>query len=185
MTNTINQVLDKESWALLSGLRGQRWRCFGGAQVTDWLTDVAIFVATEESAVTISGEVDDLDFEGHLDSYSRFRVDAGAPDFDAATRSGGVFLHFAGQEIREVLVVRESVTRREDGHPRWIYVNDIAVVFVLDAGAVALAKVSHHSELLKAMWADGVALLDVKQPTTVWTDRIGVEHEITREIVPL
>ncbi len=181
----VNRNLDRESLVRLASLRGQRWRCFGGQQVSDWMTDVSLFVLTEESALTISGEVDELDFEGEEDSYSRLRVDQGAADLGAAKKSGNTYHFYASQEVRDVLVVRETVEQNIDGEPTWTCTTDIAIVFVLGSGVLAVAMVSHHSELLAAVRADDVESLTIEEPSNLWTDKLGVEHRFTRDMVPI
>jgi hypothetical protein len=179
---TVTQNLDHESLTRLADLRGQRWRYLGGPQVSNWMTDVSLFVATEESALTISGEVDELDFEGEQDSYSRLRVDQGAADLTAATESGHRYYFHAGEEVRDVLIVEETVRQITGGEPTWTYTNDIAIVFALQTGAIAIAKVSHHSELLCVVQAVDVQKLHIQEPSHIWTDKLGVEHDITRDM---
>lgn len=182
---TVTQSLDHESLTRLADLRGQRWGYLGGPHVSNWMTDVSMFVSTEESALTISGEVDELDFEGEQDSYSRLRVDQGAVDLAAATESGHRYYFHAGEEVRDVLIVEETVRQITYGQPTWTYTNDIAIVFALQTGAIALAKVSHHSELLCVVQAVDVQALKIEEPSHIWTDKLGVEHYFTRDITPI
>ncbi|MEI2718305.1 MAG: hypothetical protein V9E98_15170 [Candidatus Nanopelagicales bacterium] len=185
MTITVTQNLDHESLTRLADLRGQRWRYLGGPHVSNWMTDVSLIVATEESELTISGEVDELDFEGEQDSYSRLRVDQGAADLAATTESGHRYYFHAGEEVRDVLIVQETVRQVSYGQPTWTYTNDIAIVFALRTGAIALAQVSHHSELLGVVQAADVQALKIEEPSHIWTDKLGVEHHFTRDTIPI
>jgi hypothetical protein len=169
----------------LASLLGQRWRYFGGAQVTDWMTEVSLLVATEGPTLTVSGEVDDLDFEGEDDSYSHLRVDPGAPDLPAASKAGNLFHFNAGQEVKDVVIVRETVTQQIDTQPTWTYITDIAIIFQLETAVIAFAKVSQHSELIVAIRATNTENLKIDEPTNLWTDKIGIEHMITRKFISL
>lgn len=182
---SVTQTLDPESLVRLDGLRGQRWRYFGGPQVSDWMTGVSMLVATEDSALTISGEVDDLDFEGEEDSYSRLRVGQGSPGIAAAATAGQAHHFYGGQEVRDVLVVRETVSQSIDGRATWTYTTDIAIVFALQTGVLAVAKVSHHSELLAAARADDLQALTIEEPSNIWSDEPGLEHDFRRDAVPV
>lgn len=182
---TINQTLDPESMTRLAGLRGQRWRYFGGAQLTDWMTEVSLFVSTDGPTLTVSGEVDDLDFEGEEDSYSHLRVDPGAPDLPAARRSGHMFHFNVGEEIKDVLILRETVTQQIDTQPTWTYITDTAIIFQLETAVIAFAKASQHSELLVAVRATNTENLQIDEPTNLWTNKIGIEHTITRNLISI
>lgn len=182
---TITQILDVESLSRLARLRGTTWRYFGGAQVSTWLTDVSIFVSTDDGDVTMSGETTDLDFEGEADNYSRFRIDDGATDLDTASRAGHLYHFNGGHRLEDVLIVREIVTERRDGKQAWTYVNDLAVVFVLDNGVIAISKVSHHTELLSVVRADQLDALDLDEPSHGWEDKLDVEFSFTREVLSI
>ena len=182
---TVTHILDQEALRRLVRLRGQTWRCFGGPDVSDWLTDVSIFIVTEQGAVTLTGETDDLAFEGEGDTYATLRVDDGASNFPIAAKEGNLYYFHAGQEILDVLVLRESVTEIRDGHPAWTYLTDLGIVFVFADGVIAVTKVSHHTELLAVLRADSIDTLYVKEPSNVWVDKLDIEYTFDRELIAL
>lgn len=182
---TITQILDAESLSRLAHLRGATWRYFGGVQVSSWLTDVSIFVATDGGELTISGETTDLDFEGEDDTYSRFRIDDGAPDLDAASRAGHLYHFNSGHRLDDVLIVRETVTERRGGEQTWSYVNDLSIVFVLDNGVIAISKVSHHTELLSVVRADSFDTLALDEPSHGWEDKLDADFSLTQEVLSI
>lgn len=179
--NTITQILDGESLSRLARLRGAAWRYFGGVQVSNWMTDVSLFVSTDAGELTITGETAELDFEGEDDTYSRFRIDDGAADLDAASKAGHLYHFNSGQRLGDVLVVRETVTELRDGEAAWTYVTDIGIIFVLDKGAITISKVGHHSELLSVVRADSLADLQLDEPSHAWEDRLDVEYSFKRQ----
>jgi len=184
MTETTT-FLDRESLTRLSALVGAEWRFFAGPNVSDWLTDVSIAVVTDGPALTISGEVVDLDFEGEDDTYSSFKIDDGASELGLAERAGHVYHFLAGQEVREVVVVRETVTERRNNQQTWSYVANIGIVFVLSAGAIAISKVSHHSELLAVTRADSLDAVVIDDLTSGWEDQLGLDYTFERERIPI
>jgi hypothetical protein len=83
------------------------------------------------------------------------------------------------------VIVRETVTQQIDTQPTWTYITDIAIIFQLETAVIAFAKVSQHSELIVAIRATNTEDLQIDEPTNLWTDKIGIEHMITRKFISL
>ena len=183
--NTITQILDEESLSRLAALRGGVWRYLGGVQVSNWMTDVSLFIATDSRLLTITGETTELDFEGEDDTYARFRIDDGATDLDAASKSGHLYYFNSGQTVQDVLIVRETVTEHREGRTTWSYVTDIGIIFVLSGGLIAIGKVGHHTELLSVTRAQNLDALKLDDPSHGWEDRLDVEYSIERQTLAI
>ena len=183
--NTITQILDEESLSRLAALRGGVWRYLGGVQVSNWMTDVSLFIATDSRLLTITGETTELDFEGEDDTYARFRIDDGATDLDAASKSGHLYYFNSGQTVQDVLIVRETVTEHREGEATWSYVTDIGIVFVLSGGLIAIGRVGHHTELLSVTRAQNLDALKLDDPCHGWEDRLDVEYSIERQTLAI
>lgn len=183
--NTITQILDEESLSRLAALRGGVWRYLGGVQVSNWMTDVSLFIATDSRLLTITGETTELDFEGEVDTYARFRIDDGATDLDAASKSGHLYYFNSGQTVQDVLIVRETVTEHREGRTTWSYVTDIGIIFVLSGGLIAIGKVGHHTELLSVTRAQNLDALKLDDPSHGWEDRLDVEYSIERQTLAI
>ena len=179
--NTVTQILDEESLSRLAALRGGVWRYLGGVQVSNWMTDVSLFIATDSRLLTITGETTELDFEGEDDTYARFRIDDGATGLDAASKSGHLYYFNSGQTVQDVLIVRETVTEHREGRTTWSYVTDIGIIFVLSGGLIAIGKVGHHTELLSVTRAQNLDALKLDDPSHGWEDRLDVEYSIQRQ----
>ena len=183
--NTITQILDEESLSRLAALRGGVWRYLGGVQVSNWMTDVSLFIATDSRLLTITGETTELDFEGEDDTYARFHIDDGATDLDAASKSGHLYYFNSGQTVQDVLIVRETVTEHREGEATWSYVTDIGIVFVLSGGLIAIGKVGHHTELLSVTRAQNLDALKLDDPSHGWEYRLDVEYSIERQTLAI
>ena len=72
--------------------------------MSDGTSDVAIFAVTDKASITISGPVDELDFEGDDDTYIRLRVREGAPERQAATKSGNLYFQNSGERVLDVVL---------------------------------------------------------------------------------
>jgi hypothetical protein len=182
---TITQILDEESLSRLAALRGGVWQYLGGVQVSNWMTDVSLFIATDSRLLTITGETTELDFEGEDDTYARFRIVDGATDLDAASRSGHLYYFNSGQTVQDVLIVRETVTEHREGQATWSYVTDIGIVFVLSGGLIAIGKVGHHTELLCVTRAQNLDALKLDDPSHGWEDHLDVEYSIERQTLAI
>jgi len=185
VTTNDSQILDKEGLLRIAALKGQVWRCFGSPGMTDWLTDATAFFCTDGPAITVSGVAEYLDFEGEEDTYSLIHVDDGVSDFDEAKNAGRLYFFYAGQRVIDILIVRESIVENRDSHEAWRYVTDIGIVFKLSGGVIAVAKVSHHTELLSIVRADTLEDLQIEEPTNIWDDKLGIEYTIGREFIPI
>lgn len=177
------QIVDKESAMKLAALRGHGWRYFGSSQMTNWFTDTSVFFCTEGPAITVSGWTDFFDFEGEDDTYSLLKVDNGAADFEEARKAGRIYSTQSGQSVNDVLIVRETVVETRRRQVSWRYVADIAIVFQLSHGVVAVAKVSHHTELLGIATAQSMDELRIDQVNSCWGDRQGVTHTADRQVI--
>ena len=58
-------------------------------------------------------------------------------------------------------------------------------MFVLSRGAVAVAKSSHHTEMLLVAMGRTVEDLDIPDRTIEWADDLTVQHRSTREFIPI
>ena len=183
MTGGAAQIVDKESAMKLAALRGQVWRFFGSSRMTNWLTDVSMFFCTEGPAITVSGWTDFFDFEGEGDTYALLKIDDGAADFEEAKKAGRSYPTQSGQNVNDVLILRETVVETRGGQVSWRYVADIAIVFQLSGGVVAVAKVSHHTELLGIAKAPSMDELRIDQVNSYWQDRHGVAYTVDRRVI--
>lgn len=151
--------------------------------MTDWLSDLSVFFCTEGPSITVSGWTDYFDFEGEDDTYSLLKIDGGAEDFEKAKRSDRLYSSQSGQEVTDVLVVRETVVETRSGHESWRYVTDVAIVFQLSDSVIAVAKVSHHSELLGIATAAVMDDLPNEEVSNRWRDRRGVAYAVDRQVI--
>lgn len=85
--------------------------------------------------------------------------------------------------MNDVLIVRETVVETRRGQVSWRYVADIAIVFQLSDGVVAVAKVSHHTELLGIATAQSIDELLIDQVNSHWEDRQGVAYTADRQVI--
>ena len=183
--NRTELLVDPESLLLLRHLVGGTWQCMGGRYMSDGTSDVAIFAVTDKASITISGPVDELDFEGDDDTYIRLRVREGAPERQAATKSGNLYFQNSGERVLDVVIVRQTITEERDGTPKWTFVSDIGVIFVLSRGVVAISPVSHHTELLQARRADSLSNLTLEEPLSARENELETSYKRQVEFLPI
>lgn len=183
--NRTELLLDPESLLLLRHLVGGTWQCMGGRYMRDGTSDVAVFAVTDKASITISGPVDERDFEGDDDTYVRLRVREGAPERQAATKSGNLYFQNSGERVLDVVIVRQTITQEREGTPKWTFVSDIGVISVLSRGVVAISSVSHHTELLQARRADSLSNLAREEPLSAWENELKTSYKRQLEFLPI
>lgn len=183
--NRTELLLDPESLLLLRNLVGGTWQCMGGRYMSDGTSDVAIFAVTDKASVSISGPVDELDFEGDDDTYVRLRVREGAPERQSATKSGNLYFQNSGEQVLDVVIARQTITEERDGIPMWTFVSDIGVIFVLSRGVVAISPVSHHTELLQIRRANSLSDLTLEEPLSAWENDLETSYQRRFEFLPI
>ena len=181
----ITDVLSRNSRELPGSLRGDSWQFFGGSDVTDWLTSTSFILATDSKIITITSEVSWKDFEGEDDTYSCLTLEADAVDHDRARSSGHLYFFHQGQEVRDLMVVRDLITEEQVGIPTWQYVTDVAVIDCLSDGVVCARKVSDHNELVAMAHAPTIEALAVPEPSHRWTNEIGLTYTFERQVIPV
>lgn len=128
-----------------------------------------------------------LDFEGYDEEYPILTVAADLGGIDAAQRDGRAFFHHQGEEVVQILVVREAITQIVNGQPRWTFTTDYGIVFELASGAISVAKAGHHSEALDVAIADSLDAVDIPDRSDEWDwdNELGEEYQVSREFVPI
>lgn len=181
----LSLCLDGHGLEHLYALIGEKWKLFGGGALSDWLTAISLFISTDGHEVTVTGEVEYLDFEREDETYSRLQVSSGAGGLGKAAAAGYLYYHHQGEEVTDVRILRETVSEFIDGARTWTLTTDIAIVFVLESGVIAVARVNYHSELLCVVQARTVQDLVVDQLLSSWTNLVDRTYEFERRMIPV
>lgn len=181
-----SNVFSGTDLARLGALIGCEWMFVAGETLSpDFYTPVDVLVGTTADTFTIYSEAVGADFEDPDLEYAALSIRDVGERFEVAKRRGNIYVQHQRERIIDVLIVRESITAIEDGEPSWEYTTDIGVVFVLSKGAVAVAKSSHHTEMLVVRMARDIGELDIPDRTIEWADDLTVQYESTREFIPI
>lgn len=98
-------------------------------------------------------------------------------------KTGRIYSPQSGQHVNDLLILRGAVVETPSGQVSWRYVADIAIVFQLSVGVVAVAKVSHHTELLGIATSTSTDELRIEQVKSYWQDRQGVAYTVVRQLI--
>ena len=126
-------------------------------------------IETDRGTVTLWGDIDDLnDWEGDDGQYSPFHIGRGIPDLypnlgAAAIRKAdhNSYYFHAGGCITGFKIHRETVRKVVAGEVELSYTTDIAIVFELTNGVLAVSKSSLNQEMLIINFADSFEELDI------------------------
>lgn len=162
-------LLPGEDIAALRSLIGCIWEAYGGPCLVDagkgW---DSVFLLTRARSVTLSSVRVVAAFEGYDEEYSRLRVAGGAPEQAAAERSGQIYYQLRGRTVREVLLVRDTITELREGEPTFELTTGTGVLIDLGTAAMGVCRGSHHTEALLIDIAAAPRLLDIPDPSSEW-----------------
>lgn len=171
----------------LRRLVGSEWLYVAGDTLApDFNTPVDVIVGTTQGSLRVVSDIATADFQyDEAMTYSFLTTSDDISGFTVAARHGNVYVQHQHERLIEVLIVRETITENEDGEDSWEYTTDIGVVFVLSHGAIAIAKGSHHTEMLLVRTAPSVSELDIPDRTIEWADDLTTRHHCTREFLSI
>jgi len=186
--NVAQSLIGNASLLRLATLPGCVWGCVTGHQAPE--APGTSLVAWERTTIEVDGGLVDvtsslieLDFEGEADEYPLLSLrDGDVLAFEAEKAAGRAFLQHRGEVIREVRLLRETITRILDGEIEWAYETDFGIIFVLEHGAISVSKGSHHDEAIFVNIADSVEALEIPDRSIEWDwdNELGEEYRVER-----
>ncbi len=171
----------------LRNLVGGEWLYVAGDTLgPDFNTSVDVILGTTSGSVRVVSAIAGADFRyDEPMTYSVLSISNDVSGFEVAKRRGNVYVQHQREQIVDVQIVRETIVEVENGEDSWEYTTDIGIVFVLAKGAVAIAKGSHHTEMLVVRMASTVDELDIPDRTIEWADDLTIQHRSTRQLIPV
>ena len=180
-------TFDAGSLRRLAGLIGGTWQRFGGTSMgTDLLQPFTVFLSTTHGEVTVNSVVDFFDIvgEAYETAIAELEVDDAAVALEQDTNSDRVFTLNAGQEVVDVLVVRDTLDEVRGSERTWRIVKDVGVIVILERGAIAVTQEDLHDEMLVDSVADASDELAIPRVESRWEDRPGLEYGRSRALIP-
>lgn len=181
----IFNTLNGEELLCLDALRGTTLRRIFGVNLDVRLMSEDVSLETDQATITLWGDVEDLgDWEGFEGQYSVLHIDEGVPsiyaDTDVAAMNGpkeGSFFFHAGERIDDVIIVRERVVKVVADEVEWEYTTDVAVIFELSSGVLAISKSALDGELLNVTIGESLDRLTLPPVGAFWFhwDVLGTE----------
>ena len=179
-------TLNQRDLSMLAPLVGARWCFVAGETLTHHLfTPVDVIVETTEGGVRIVSDIYEAGFEGDMNTYAKLSVSDDLSGLNTARRHGNVYVHHGGEVVQDIQVVRDTVMEFETGDLTWAYTTDVAIIFRLSGGAIAVAKASHHTEMLTGGMAPSGSLVEVADRVVEWRDDLVSEHRSSRRFLAL
>lgn len=179
-------IFDQESLTRIAALRGQRWKCFGSPSMTDQLAaPFNVFFLTETVAITVTSAVEyfDIDGEPYHTTIAELSVAQGAAEFEQAVESGHAYLFHAGEEVADVIVIRDGIAERRNGLHTWSIVKDVGLVFVLSSGVVGISQLGLHDEMLQVTMGESIGGLKLPAIQRKWGSGRGTDYAVSRRFV--
>lgn len=165
---------------------GGEWLYVAGDSLgPDWHTPEEVLVGTSVESFAVISDIFEADFQGFPMTYAALAISDDVTSFERAKQLGNVYVQHQHERIIDIQVVRETIAESVNGEPSWEYTTDIAVVFVLTHGCVAIAKGSHHTEMLVVSMAREVGDLRIPDRSVEWADDLMVSHTSVREFMSI
>ena len=181
-------TLYAESIRVLAGLIGDDWLGFGGESMkVRHYQPFAVFLAAQHRRVTITSTVDFFDIMGEVYEMPIAQLDVheGAPGFEKAMQGGHAFVHYAGQRIADVMVIRDVIDENRGDVHTWRVIKDVGIVVVLADGVLAVTQDNPHDEMLIVSLGSTFDDLKIPEVVTRWNDEIGIEYTTVRQLIPV
>lgn len=182
----MKNLLTRSDLEQLAGLRGERLEFFAGGGLWEHLAGDNVVFVTTSATLTVWTTMTALDFEGFLEEYTVFRVDQGDHGhLPEAKNKGYVYYFHSGELIQNIVIVREEVNEHRMGELAWNYTTDVAIILILEAGAIAITQIGMHEGLLKVTHAESLEKLELPEVGSRWREDLTVTVDRKRRILDI
>jgi|GEM_PF-1598603 len=181
----ILDTLRRPELELLASIEGFSLDSIAGAELPDFLGGWEILVVTDHRTLRIWSDVEEHDFEGFKEQYSRLFVAQSDEGLEEATQKGNRYYFHSGERIDRIDLIRDTVRAEVMGFPTWEYVSDVAIVFSLSGGSLAIRREHMNLEVISASFSDTARTAEIPSPTSYFTDTIDTQHSFERLAIPI
>lgn len=170
----------------LQALLGQSFSFLGGPALSKILSGDRIVFVCDKSAISFNCNFIDADLEGFPDEYNIVRPEEPRlVDIEKAKQRGYFYTQLAGEQVKEISIVEETVTRYRGSEQLWSFVSDVAFIFEMAGGFVAISKLSHHMEMLKVTYGNSLDSLVIPETSNRFEEDIFLSLEVNRRTISL
>jgi len=172
---------------LVAGLIGKKWDHYGSRTLFNEGTLAAadMFLTTSSSTISVVADYKILDFEGGVDEFSFLRIQDGAIGATAARRAGDLYFDLRGEQVVNVLIIRDTVAMDDqDLGPRELVV-DSGFIVETTQGSLAICKGSFYMQDMFIQKADDTESLELVTSQNEWESSLGRQFSIVRTVIPV
>ena len=167
-------------------LLGAKFESLSGPTLGPDLVSDLIIIETNSGNVAIQGDIVHLNFEGFEDTYSKLVATGDVEKLlTQAKKIGNLYYFRAGENISQVLILRDEITCFENHEFSWKYVSDSGLILQLDSGFVAITKLGYHDELLSISYMDKLDMDEIPAPTAAFEDNLDTNLVVKRKFISL
>lgn len=183
----VTNLMAHWEYADLAALKGSRFQMSGGRGLHEWLSGSEVNLVTDKTSLLIWADIDELGqwegIDGGEPAYSTLNVGKSDLGLAEAQSRGLVYFFHRGEKIKDVLIVRETVTQTACGEKTWSYETGVSIVLVLSDGALAITKTNHSIEDLVVSHADTLSSLITPPTDGFWYhwNNLAVSFESSRK----
>lgn len=175
-------VIDPNARALLVEKLGTTIGAVAGEYMDS--VDVAwseVSIETSAGVLQLRLEMEVIDIDGLEDEFPTLNISAVSEISAVVARKGNLFYQFKGRTIREIVVVRDTVTGMRATQPDFSNTADIGILCLTDEGWISICRASHMMEVFRIHCGDSIAELNLPDTKDEWEETLVDHYTVTRE----
>ena len=185
MTTTIRHI-DRRGLEYLRGLEGAIWEGYGSIWPTaNGFLESPAFLVTNSCRLSIGTVTEYFDIDGEEFSFSSVQISEAGSELDRARNEGNVYYQNRGEQINQVLIVRETLRATYEGDPFFEVDVDFGIVLVRSKSVIAIAKRGFHGSDFVVSSAPSISELEFFDSSKEWSQSLMMHYEFGRELIKI
>ncbi|CAB4805820.1 MAG: hypothetical protein F2873_08605 [Actinobacteria bacterium] len=186
MMQVTRLVLSEAEQRLLASLRGSEWVHLSGDMFdNEFLAWDAVRLQCSTSAILIELPREVIDIGGDCDDYAVLHIRPASSLSAAAERAGSVYYQGRGETVRNIWVIRDTVTGTRTEHPDFTHTADVAVVFGLDTMSTSIQRAGRFSDAFLIRRSPTREELSLPDTEDEWESDLLDQYTVSREWIPI
>jgi len=183
---TITRHIDSGGLEDLRGLEGAIWEGYGSTWPTaNGFLESPAFLVTNSCKLSIGTATEYFDIDGDVFSFSSVQISEAGSELDRARNEGNVYYQNKGEQINQVLIVRETLRATYEGNPFFEVDFDFGIVLVRSKSVIAIAKRGFHGDDFVVSSAPSIGELELFDSSKEWSQSLMMDYEFGRELIKI
>lgn len=184
--STQSRLISQQHQDMLRTMVGESYKYLGGKQLDPFRNGEIVSIAATGCFLDLVCDLETRDFEGFVDEYPQIYVHETSPLIIKEMQSAGDFyVQGAGQHVRGISIVRETVVAFDSGVETWSEVSDVGILIHLDALTISIVLTARYEVFFDVDFHENFALSMLEDTAMLASEDLFRTYEVSREIIPL